>query len=163
MKPLIELAPAPSGDVEKHNTLHKRKQLTGTVLKEYREATDEVFADENSTEHSYRLSLEKLFEAIAEVDVVARNEPKRRNGNAPDFTIKPKGSNEQIIGVVEHKKVGVSLDKEDNQKQIQRYLKDYPSLLHTDGLQFRLYVNKKLLQTVSYGHVTGSSIQWELS
>jgi len=89
----------------------------------------------SATEHTYRAALKELIESLRP-DVIAINEPKRVNCGAPDFVVK-KGY--LIIGHIEAKDIGKSLDKKENSEQLKRYTKSLDNLILTDYLEFRWY------------------------
>ncbi len=101
----------------------------------------------NTTEHSYRSSLEALFNAVIP-NSRAINEPKQAAYGAPDLLILQRGV---PIAHVEAKDIGVSLDKiiadsdrdlpkTQNGKQLKRYRAALPNLLYTDGLNWYWFV-----------------------
>jgi predicted helicase len=101
----------------------------------------------NATEHTYRATLETLFNAVM-TGCKAVNEPKRAAYGAPDFVIQ---QGTIPIGYVEAKNVGVDLgyavaDSERetprtaNGRQLKRYRAALPNLLYTDGLVWYWFV-----------------------
>ncbi|MGZ8272198.1 MAG: type ISP restriction/modification enzyme, partial [Methylophilus sp.] len=100
-----------------------------------------------ATEHSYRSSLEILFNGLAE-NIRALNEPKRVACGAPDFII---NRGEIAIGHVEAKDIGISLRgmKDANKEQQERYRKALPNLIYTNCLDWDFYRNGELIASVT--------------
>lgn len=98
---------------------------------------DEVrakFASGQATEHSYRPALEALFRSIdPTLDVI--NEPRRVAVGAPDFIF---SRGPVPIGWCEAKDVDkdVRALKGYSVEQKQRYVKAFPNLIYTNGIDF---------------------------
>jgi hypothetical protein len=93
----------------------------------------------NDTEHTHRPALKALLEAL-DPRVVATNEPKRIACGAPDLVITRK-KDTLLLGHVEAKDIGVSLNEAKKSDQLKRYLPALSNLLLTDYLDFRWFVN----------------------
>jgi hypothetical protein len=93
----------------------------------------------NDTEHTHRPALKALLEAL-DTRIVATNEPKRIACGAPDLVITQKKTT-LLLGHVEAKDIGVSLDEAKKSDQLKRYLAALSNLLLTDYLNFRWFVN----------------------
>jgi len=94
----------------------------------------------NDTEHTHRPALKALLESLRE-EITATNEPKRIACGAPDLVI-TRNSDGLIVGHVEAKDVGVSLDEAAKSEQIKkRYLPALPNFILTDYLEFRWFVD----------------------
>ena len=104
---------------------------------EYIKAIEKELVAGNATEHTHRPALKTLIEGIA-LGVLATNEPRRIECGAPDFVVS-KGVT--IIGYIEAKDVGKSLDEAEKSEQLQRYLGPLTNLILTDYLEFRWYVD----------------------
>lgn len=91
----------------------------------------------NATEHTHRTALKAFREGIVP-GVVATNEPRRIECGAPDFIITKDSA---TIGYIEAKDIGKSLDEAEKSEQLQRYISSLTSLILTDYLGFRWYVN----------------------
>lgn len=89
----------------------------------------------HAQEHSYRPALKELFEAVTGLRVV--NEPKGSAHGRPDF-IFVKG--DIPIAWAEAKDLHVNLEKIEKSEQMERYF-GYPTLILTNGLEFRFYQN----------------------
>ena len=93
----------------------------------------------NDTEHTHRPALKTLLEALDQ-RVVATNEPKRIECGAPDLVITRK-KDTLLLGHVEAKDIGVSLNEAKKSDQLKRYLPALSNLLLTDYLDFRWFVD----------------------
>ena len=88
---------------------------------------------QEQTEHTSRGALETLLRACAGADTHVQHEPKRSEKGAPDFKIQRKGA---ILGYVEVKKMGASLDDALKSDQIARYRTLSGNILLTDYLEW---------------------------
>ena len=93
----------------------------------------------NDTEHTHRPALKSLLEAL-DARVIATNEPKRIECGAPDLVITGKKS-KLLLGHVEAKDIGVSLNEAKKSDQLKRYLPALSNLLLTDYVEFRWFVD----------------------
>ncbi len=89
-----------------------------------------------STEHTHRAALQILIESLSK-GIRATNEPKRIQCGAPDYIVT---QGQIVLGYIESKDVGKSLDKEERSQQMARYLKGLGNLILTNYLEFRWYV-----------------------
>src|SRR5579872_4793444 len=125
----------------RHPTWSERNRMSDirdeTVLRDYLRKIDLAYRADNATEHTYRPMLKDLLEALDSA-VTATNEPKRVACGAPDYVIT---SGQRTIGYVEAKDIGVSLDETERGDQLRRYRNALPSLLLTDYIEFRWYVD----------------------
>ena len=97
----------------------------------------------NDTEHTHRPALQALLESL-NPSVAVTNEPKRIQCGAPDLVITRK-QDALVLGHVEAKDVGVSLDEAAKSEQVRkRYLPALPNFLLTDYLEFRWFVDGQL-------------------
>lgn len=92
-----------------------------------------------TTEHSHRPALKSLLESFGN-GIVATNEPGREKCGAPDYLVTKPGP--FIVGYIETKDIGKSLDEAEKSDQLKRYL-TLENLLLTDYMEFRWYVNGK--------------------
>ncbi len=126
----------------------------------------------DATEHSYRLALGQLFDAVL-APSQAINEPKHKKYGAPDFIIQHDSS---PIGHVEAKDVGTDLahaiadsgkatPSTSNGKQLQRYRAALPNLLYTDGLEWHWFVDgqPRLMLPICVGAWNKTSKQLKIS
>jgi len=93
----------------------------------------------NDTEHTHRPALKTLLEALAPA-IAITNEPKRIACGAPDLAVTAKKSG-LLLGHVEAKDIGVSLDEAKKSEQLKRYLPALANLLLTDYVEFRWFVD----------------------
>jgi len=96
------------------------------------------------TEHTHRPTLKAFLETICP-STVATNEPQRVKCGAPDFIITHGVS---PWGYIETKDIGVSLDKEQESEQLNRYRESLSNLILTDYLEFRWYRNDTLREPI---------------
>ena len=94
----------------------------------------------NDTEHTHRPALHDLLESL-NGSIAVTNEPKRIQCGAPDLVITRK-KDDLIIGHVEAKDVGVSLDEAAKSEQVKRrYLPALSHFMLTDYLEFRWFID----------------------
>ena len=105
------------------------------IVKNFTQKVIETYSSGHAREHSYRPSLEELFQKITELKVI--NEPKRSEYGAPDFVFL-KGK--IIIAYAEAKDINVSLDEIEKSEQMNRYY-GYSNIILTNGLDFRFFRN----------------------
>jgi N-6 DNA methylase len=109
---------------------------------------------DEKTEHTDRLALETLLQALADETqkgIKVQHEPKRAaNKGAPDFKITKSGL---ILGYVENKAIGESLDKVLKSEQIAKYKTLSQNIVVTDYLHFA-WINKDGIQRESLCHET---------
>jgi hypothetical protein len=104
----------------------------------------------NDTEHTHRPALKALLEAL-DSSVVVTNEPKHIACGAPDLVV-TRRKDGLVLGYVEAKDVGVSLDEAAKSEQVKkRYLPALPNFLLTDYLEMRWYVDRQLRDKVVLG------------
>jgi N-6 DNA Methylase len=109
---------------------------------------------EEKTEHTDRLALETLLQALADETqkgIKVQHEPKRvANKGAPDFKITKSGL---ILGYVENKAIGEPLDKVLKSEQIVKYKTLSQNIIVTDYLHFA-WINKDGIQRETLCHGT---------
>src|SRR3989344_6046260 len=98
-------------------------------------------------ERSYYPVLENLlkkFQEGSEVIIESRNSAV----GIPDF--KAQTAKGQLIGYIEAKDLGRDLDRlsKSEQEQVNKYLKEYPKLIITNFIEFRLYDSGQLVDSV---------------
>lgn len=79
--------------------------------------------------------------------ITAINEPKRVSCGAPDFVVK---KSDLIIGHIEAKDIGKSLDEAERSEQLSRYYKSLDNLVLTDYLEFRWYMKGLPRETATF-------------
>lgn len=97
-----------------------------------------------ATEHTHRSALKNLIEALGE-HIIAVNEPSRTACGAPDLAVL---RDSFMVGHVESKDLGASLNTVESSDQLKRYRLALDNLILTDYLEFRWYVNGDLRRTV---------------
>ncbi len=125
------------------------------MIKNYLKQVEKTFRTGNATEHSYRPYLKSVIESLRE-NILAINDPKRIKCGAPDLTVEKEHT---PLGYIETKDIGISLDKEENSKQMTRYLAALPNLILTDYLEFRWYVEGKHRETINIGQISSNRIR----
>lgn len=106
------------------------------LAKSYLASIKSEFETRSATEHTYRAALKSFMEALGN-GITAINEPKRVSCGAPDFVVK---KSDLIIGHIEAKDIGKSLDEAERSEQLNRYYKSLDNLVLTDYLEFRWYM-----------------------
>lgn len=127
-----------------------------TDIAAYFDAIAATWKGGQATEHSYRPALHALFNGLHE-QVKVTNEPRRVSAGAPDFIFM---RGDVPVGHCEAKDVGADLKalKGYSIEQKQRYLKGFPNLLYTNGLDFEFWREGERIRTVSIGEV-GTGLQ----
>lgn len=130
-------------------------------IQTYIKEIDEKYQTRQTTEHSYRSVLEKLIKAITECEII--NEAKHHDFGAPDLTIL---KNDIVLSFVETKDIDDrDLDgNKSHQEQFERYKNALSTIIFTDYLDFHLYVDGELKDTVRIaeklnGHIVVNSLQ----
>lgn len=121
------------------------------MIGEYLNRIFEKYQTGDASERTYYPVLEEFLanfadKALKDVSIII--EPKKCRVGIPDFKIKTK--KELLIGYVEAKDLGRDLDKLNpiEKSQIDKYLKEYPKLIVTNFVEFRLYENSQKIDTV---------------
>lgn len=121
----------------------------GDPIKTYLTAVEREFKTGRATEHTHRPALKDLMEGL-DSQIKATNEPKRVECGAPDFILRRDGLS---VGYVETKDLGKSLDEAEDSEQLKRYKKSLPSLILTDYLEFRWFVDGQLRDSARLGRI----------
>lgn len=117
-----------------------------SILIDYLKDIELILKSRNYTEHSFRPTLKQLLEKF-ERNIVALNEPKRIECGIPDFLIYRKINGLLTIGYIETKTPDMNINNIETNEQIRKYLKAINSLIVTNYLEFRWYVNGELKLT----------------
>lgn len=142
----------------------------GSPLRDFIRSVDRDFISGKATEHTYRPALKALLQSLGK-SITATNEPKRVECGAPDFVVvRRQNGLDFILGHVEAKDVGVSLESIERDAlrskprtrdggQLRRYLAALPNLVLTNNIEFRWYVDGSRrglaqLATIAKKHVT---------
>ena len=123
---------------------------------EYLRKLERALKRGDATEHTHRAALQELLEALHD-KITATNEPKRSACGAPDYVISRKRDT-LSIGYVEAKDVGAELGEVEKGEQLKRYLASLPSLLLTDYVEFRWFVDGKRRETFRLATVSGGKV-----
>jgi predicted helicase len=140
------------------------KQMNGSeltaVFNLYIDKLQREYNTQRATEQSYRPALKALIESL-DPSIIAVNESKRLAVGAPDLVIERQESHilrqaklfsSPPLALVEAKDFHIDLDSKENQEQLNRYL-EMGNVLHTNHLEFRFYVNHKLVTTIHLAEV----------
>lgn len=109
-----------------------------------------LHASGETTEHSFRPALERLFQSI-DSNLVVINEPRRRTDvGAPDFAFR---YGDVPIGWCEAKDLGKNIRKfaatDYSKAQKDRYKKGLPNLIYTNGLDFEFIRDGETVDFIS--------------
>ena len=127
-----------------------------SIITDFIARVQAVYKTGAATEHSYRSAIEQLISGL-NAGVIALNEPKRVACGAPDFIVQ---RGEIVIGHIEAKDLGVSLDKlsDSNKDQQARYVNALPNLIYTNCLDWQFFRDGKPLTKVSIATLDNGSI-----
>jgi hypothetical protein len=106
---------------------------------EYLSTVEKILATGHASEGSYYSALQALVQSF-DSGITATILPKQLECGAPDFII-TKGST--IIGCIEAKDIGKSLDEAEKSEQLSRYRDSLSNLILTNYLEFRWYRDGK--------------------
>lgn len=137
-----------------------------TLLSLYVESVNNIFQTGETTEHSFRGSLENLLKAVLPQNkknqpvIQIINEPKRKAYGAPDFEIR-KG--DVIISFLETKdlfdKDLRGIDDKKHKEQFDRYKKAINTIAFTDYLEFVLFEKgEEILSARIAEHIDGKIV-----
>ena len=123
-----------------------------STIHNYLRSIADTRATGHATEHSYRLALQTLIEALGGDGTKALNEPSHVECGAPDFIVEGGGI---PIGHVECKDVGANLSQAEESDQLKRYREGLPNLILTDYLEFRWYAEGSFRESARVGQLDG--------
>ncbi len=123
---------------------------------EYLRKLERALKRGDATEHTHRAALQELLESLHD-KITATNEPKRSACGAPDYVISRKRDT-LSVGYVEAKDVGTELGEVEKGEQLKRYLASLPSLLLTDYIEFRWFVNGKKRETFRLAEISSGKV-----
>ncbi|MCX8033630.1 MAG: N-6 DNA methylase [Thermoleophilia bacterium] len=115
------------------------------LVNSYLRSIAELTQREDAREESYYPALKDLLEALARAlkrTACVTVLPKRTEAGNPDLRVWD-GSH-RVIGYVEAKLPGASLEQVERSEQLRRYLHTFPNLILTDFYEFRLFRNGTL-------------------
>ena len=127
------------------------------TIQQYIENLNRKFKVGNTTEHTFRGTLENLIESIIP-EVNATNEPSGQKCGKPDYVLM---KNNIPLGYIEAKDVGEKdlEGKKQNKNQFDRYKSALNNLIFTDYLTFYFYRDgEKVGETLSIGKIENGSI-----
>ncbi len=116
-------------------------------IQTYLKAVETLLKSGDAREHAYRPALQNLLQFLLP-DILIINEPARVSCGAPDFVLRNTKTSIDV-GYIEAKDIGKSLDHKGYDEQFERYRAKLPNLIITDYLEFRLYREGELKQTIS--------------
>lgn len=125
-------------------------------FKEYVKELDHLFSVGNTTEHSFRGTLQAYLSTLLPGYVVT-NEPRRQECGAPDYVITKKGV---PVAFFEAKDIDDNdLDgRKAHKEQFNRYKTSLDGIIFTDYLDFHLYVGGEFVDAVRMAETRGNHI-----
>ncbi len=117
------------------------------MIQEYLEKIIDKFKSDDASERTYYPVLETLltkFSPLGKILIESKNSPL----GIPDFRVD--NEKELLLGYIEAKDLGRDLDKltPKEQEQIEGYIKEYPKLIVTNFIEFRLYEDGQEVEKV---------------
>lgn len=124
--------------------------------KEYIKELDRLYSVGNTTEHSFRGSLQNYLQSLLHGFVVT-NEPRRFECGAPDYVITLKN---EPIAFLEAKDINdPDLDgRKEHKEQFKRYKEALNRVIFTDYLDFHLYIDGEFVDSVRIAQTRGEHI-----
>lgn len=108
-----------------------------------------IYKSGQSTEHSFRPALVQLFSQLG-TDITVINEAQRIEGCMPDLTFR---RGELSIGWCEAKDIDKDLNSfaksGANRAQKEKYIKAFPNLIYTNGIDFEFILNGERVDFIS--------------
>ena len=125
-------------------------------FKEYIKELDRLYSVGNTTEHSFRGSLQSFLSELLPGYVVT-NEPRRRECGAPDYVITKKGV---PVAFFEAKDIddGDLDGRKAHKDQFNRYKASLDGIIFTDYLDFHLFVGGEFVDAVRIAETKGNRI-----
>ncbi len=120
-------------------------------FKEYFQTLSDISQTGDAREESYYPALSSMFEAMVAAEqkgnIKVRTLPKKTDAGNPDFRLW--NGNDRIIGYIEAKHPSEEmLDLIEDSEQLRRYRATFPNLILTNFLEFRLYRDGQLVDSV---------------
>jgi len=126
------------------------------MLKDYLKKITEIALRGDDREESYYSTLEDLLKGYADStgkhDIKITVLPKKTEAGNPDFRIWD--GEQHIVGYIEAKSPNPKIPDLDNieqTEQLRRYISTFPNVILTNFLEFRLYRNGTLIDSVRIG------------
>lgn len=125
-------------------------------FKDYIKELDRLYSVGNTTEHSFRGSLQSFLSELLPGYVVT-NEPRRQECGAPDYVITKKGI---PMAFFEAKDIddGDLDGRKSHKEQFNRYKVSLDGIIFTDYLDFHLYVGGEFVDAVRIAETRGNHI-----
>lgn len=125
-------------------------------FKEYVKELDHLFSVGNTTEHSFRGTLQAYLSTLLPGYVVT-NEPRRQECGAPDYVITKRGI---PVAFFEAKDIDDNdLDgRKSHKEQFNRYKVSLDGIIFTDYLDFHLYIGGEFVDAVRIAETRGNHI-----
>lgn len=125
-------------------------------FKDYIKELDRLYSVGNTTEHSFRGSLQSFLSELLSGYVVT-NEPRRQECGAPDYVITKKGV---PMAFFEAKDIddGDLDGRKSHKEQFNRYKVSLDGIIFTDYLDFHLYVGGEFVDAVRIAETRGNHI-----
>ncbi|MFP4057795.1 MAG: N-6 DNA methylase [Candidatus Brocadiia bacterium] len=122
-----------------------------TLLRDYARRLAEVARTGDAREESFYAPLAELMTRVAHqtgrTDVQATIQPRPTEGGSPDFRLW--NGTDRIVGYIEAKTPsGTPLDAIAGTEQLRRYRETFPNLILTNFLEFQLYREGRLVDSV---------------
>jgi predicted helicase len=128
------------------------------AIEQYIDRINQRYKQGNATEHTFRVDLGNLLEALVP-EISATNEPKRQACGAPDYII---SKGEIPVGFIEAKDIGdkdlEGKKKTGNQEQFDRYKTGLNNLIFTDYIDFLFFRDGVFTTKISIGKIENGSI-----
>lgn len=127
------------------------------TIQQYIENLNRKFKVGNTTEHTFRGTLEHLIESLIP-EVNATNEPSGQKCGKPDYVLM---KNNIPLGYIEAKDINAQdlEGKKQNKNQFDRYKSALNNLIFTDYLAFHFYRDgEKVGETISIGKIENGAI-----
>ena len=125
-------------------------------IQTYLKAVEALLKTGDAREHAYRPALQNLLQALLP-NIQIINEPARVSCGAPDFVLRSI-KNSIDVGYIEAKDIGKDLDVKGYKEQFDRYRAKLPNLIITDYIEFRLYREGELKQTISLAKLVNKKL-----
>ena len=131
----------------------KEKAKLERSLRTYFNEIHKIYIGGDFREESFYGVLKKLIEDCSKLlqpqgkaNVLVL--PRKTGAGIPDFRIDKEG---EIVGYIEAKSPDAVLREIENSEQLKRYRESFPNLILTNFLEFRLYKNGNLVDSVEIG------------
>lgn len=125
-------------------------------FKGYVKELDRLYSVGNTTEHSFRATLQLYLSTLLPAYIVT-NEPRRFDCGAPDYVITQKGL---PVAFFEAKDIddGDLDGRRQHKEQFERYKASLDGIIFTDYLDFHLYENGEFVDSVRIAETRGNHI-----